>query len=268
MAPWLPYAVRTESVSTTGGLLELLDIIDGIHCTTGDAHTMPLLVDVDIFYRIMKLMLSETWAAYPVRTALARRPLLFGVWHGYNHCVTRWFRHFLPFWVAIQSPAFLDPPTKTKCPRHPVLSTMETLVTQLFIVHDDAESVLNTAIADFKADLRSGTGDTADLSVVCTKAAAMPPPPGDAVCPCTFPHGNVGSGLPLEVACRLHGEPCSQAPPSAGDILPCFEAEARSPAVPGEYPAGTATVAIPHGRLSWNGVVRGEAGGNDKHPGG
>ena len=59
MAAWRPYAVRTESVSTTGGLLLLLDIISGIHGTTGDAHTMPLLVDVDIFYRIMKLMVSE-----------------------------------------------------------------------------------------------------------------------------------------------------------------------------------------------------------------
>ena len=40
---------------------------------------MPLLVDVGIFYRIMKLMLGETWAAYRVRTSLAGRPLLFGV---------------------------------------------------------------------------------------------------------------------------------------------------------------------------------------------
>ena len=55
---WRPYAVRTESVSTTEQLLGLLDSIDGIHHSTGNAHTVPLLVDVDIFYRIMKLMLS------------------------------------------------------------------------------------------------------------------------------------------------------------------------------------------------------------------
>ena len=54
MAPWRPYAARTKSVGTTGGLPQLLDIIDGIHGDTGDAHTMPLLVDVDIFYRIMQ----------------------------------------------------------------------------------------------------------------------------------------------------------------------------------------------------------------------
>ena len=67
MAPWRPYAVRAESVSSTGGLLELLDSMHTIRDETGDAKTMPLLVDVDIFYRIMKLMLSETWVAYPLR---------------------------------------------------------------------------------------------------------------------------------------------------------------------------------------------------------
>ena len=98
-------------------------------------------------------MLSETWGAYPVQASLAGRPLLFGVWHGYKHYVTRCFQHFQPFWVAIQSPTFLDAPTKTKCPRHPALSTMETLVTGLFIVSADAEIVLTTAIADLKGDL-------------------------------------------------------------------------------------------------------------------
>ena len=94
--------------------MEQLDIVDGIHCTTGVAHTMPLLVDVDIFYRIMQLMLSKTWAAYPVWMTLAGHPLLFGVWRGYKHCVTRCFQHLLPFWVAIQSPTFLDSPATTK----------------------------------------------------------------------------------------------------------------------------------------------------------
>ena len=34
---------------------------------------------------------------------------------------------------------------------------METLVTRLFIVHDNADIVLNTAIADLKDDLRRRT---------------------------------------------------------------------------------------------------------------
>ena len=119
-------------------------------------------------------MLSYTWAAYLVRRPLAGRPLLFGMWHGYKHCVTRWFQHFLPFWAAIQSPTLLDAPTKTRCPRHPVPSTRETLVTGLFIVHDATEILLNTAITDQKDDLRrrtegvgprpvNGAGDTAEV---------------------------------------------------------------------------------------------------------
>ena len=114
MAPRRLYAVHTESVGTTRGLLELWDIVEGINYTTSDAHTMPLLSDVDIFYRIMKLLLSETWAAYPVWMALAGRPLLVGVWRGYKHCVTRCFQNFLTFWLAIQSPTFLDSPIDDK----------------------------------------------------------------------------------------------------------------------------------------------------------
>ena len=56
--------------------------------------------------------------------------------------------------MAIQSPTFLDAPEDTKCPRHPCLSTMETLVTGLFIVNTDAETVLDKAIADLRGDLR------------------------------------------------------------------------------------------------------------------
>ena len=72
--------MKTDSVSTTAGLLELLGGMRGIRAQTGWVHTMPILADVDIFYRVL-LMLGETWAAYPVRQHLESMPLLFGVRH-------------------------------------------------------------------------------------------------------------------------------------------------------------------------------------------
>ena len=154
IAPWRPYAVRPESVSTTGGLLQLLDGIHTIRRDTGNVDTLPLLVDVDIFYRIMKLMLSETWVAYPLRQYLQGHPLLFGVWHGYKQCVTRCFKHFLPFWVAVQSPTFLTAPAATKVPRHPPLVTMETLVSAMFVVAPALQRTIQSAIARIAENIR------------------------------------------------------------------------------------------------------------------
>ena len=67
IAPWRSYAVKTDSVSTTAGLLQLLGGMRGIRARTGAVDTMPILADVDIFYRVLKLVLAESRAAYPVR---------------------------------------------------------------------------------------------------------------------------------------------------------------------------------------------------------
>ena len=67
MALWRNYAVKTDSVSTTAGLLPLLGGMRGVSARTGTVDTMPILACVDVFYRVLELLLGATWAAYPVR---------------------------------------------------------------------------------------------------------------------------------------------------------------------------------------------------------
>ena len=154
IAPWRNYAVKTDSVSTTAGLLQLLGGMRGIRARTGAVDTMPILADVDIFYRVLKLMLGETWAAYPVRQYLEGLPLLFGVWHGYKHAVKNCYQHFLPFWAALQYDTFLVDPTKAKSPRHPKLFEMEVVVTGLFLVSHDVAPMIEAKIRQFEQPCR------------------------------------------------------------------------------------------------------------------
>ena len=53
------------------------------------ASLMPVLSDVNIFWRPQKLMHSVSYAACDVANALVDHPLLFGVWHAYKHCLLR-----------------------------------------------------------------------------------------------------------------------------------------------------------------------------------
>ena len=79
--------------STTGSMIEIF-----VHQTTCDfvsiildralqkqsRHALPLLVDMDIHYRIFKMMYGATYSAYDVRSLLGETPLLYGIYTEYN----------------------------------------------------------------------------------------------------------------------------------------------------------------------------------------
>ena len=48
---------------------------------------IPLLVDINIWYRILKLMYGASYCDINTRKWMAQTPLIFGVWHAYKYCV-------------------------------------------------------------------------------------------------------------------------------------------------------------------------------------
>ena len=42
-------------------------------------HALPLLVDMDIHYRLFKMMYGATYSSYDVRSLLGETPLLYGI---------------------------------------------------------------------------------------------------------------------------------------------------------------------------------------------
>jgi len=55
---------------------------------------MPLVMDVNLYYRILKLIHAEGYARWDVRAFLQYCPVLHGVWHAYKHCCLKVFHAF------------------------------------------------------------------------------------------------------------------------------------------------------------------------------
>ena len=58
------------------------------------AAPTPLLVDVNIHYRIQKMLFNRAYARWDVQGRLARSPPVFAVWHVYKFCCTMVRRTF------------------------------------------------------------------------------------------------------------------------------------------------------------------------------
>ena len=64
---------------------------------------MPLLVDENIHYRLLKLMHGTASATYDVRLWMCSLPVLYGVWHPYKYCVLAVYRAFFPIFALLET---------------------------------------------------------------------------------------------------------------------------------------------------------------------
>ena len=75
---WLPYALTEQTVSSQRDLLAILADLDGLRVQS--RMTLPLLVDMDIHYRIMKLLYGQTSVGWNYSAHLVQTPVLYGVY--------------------------------------------------------------------------------------------------------------------------------------------------------------------------------------------
>ena len=87
--------------------------------------TSPVLCDVGLYYRMLKLQYSVTYVSVATDSFFAHTPLLFGVWHSYKYCVTERYRQFLPLWAALEYKDFLTAPRTVHIVTNFNLSMME-----------------------------------------------------------------------------------------------------------------------------------------------
>ena len=96
-APWWPYDILQENVQDTLGLIDVIAYLQK-QVQELQVGLLPLLVDVNIFWRLHKLMHSVSYVACDAASALQKHPVLFGVWHAYKHCLLRVHEVFRRCW--------------------------------------------------------------------------------------------------------------------------------------------------------------------------
>ena len=74
---WRPYLLTEFSVSSQGDLLHILDELAVLQ--RHSRRPLPMLVDMDIHYRVCKLMYGQSLSDYDYTRSLSMTPVLYGV---------------------------------------------------------------------------------------------------------------------------------------------------------------------------------------------
>ncbi len=106
-----------------------------------------------MYYRTLRCLYSVNYMDCNAWHALKDHPLLFGVWHGYAHCLRRLYAMFQPWWTALECvnfstsrQNFLDSPDDCVVYDHPKLVTLEQMLVALFLNH----SAIKKSIDSFR----------------------------------------------------------------------------------------------------------------------
>ena len=151
---WRPLTLSEQNVSATVDLLELLQTARDVQQRTG--RLMPLLVDENIHYRVMRMLYSAPFARFDLHEYLGEIPLLYGVWHAYKHTVTVVYRVYLPVLVHLELvTAGAD---RTVARSHRRVLYMEKLFAALLLSRDHVLDQLRARLTAYRtsgADLRN-----------------------------------------------------------------------------------------------------------------
>ena len=98
---WRPWGLAQQQVGNTVDLLSLL--LDVVDVQRHSQHVLPLLVDENIHYRILRLMHSASLSRWDVSHLLRDVPLVYGIWHAYKHTVVCVYRAFFPLLAQLEN---------------------------------------------------------------------------------------------------------------------------------------------------------------------
>ena len=94
------------------GLLDMLNKVQGVKVLTG--RTVPVLMDENVHYHIMKMMYSRTFAKYHIRETLCDQVFIHGVWHAYKFVCLHLHRQFFSLFAYVVQ-GLLNPGDTVSC---------------------------------------------------------------------------------------------------------------------------------------------------------
>ena len=150
--PWRPYSLADHVVSGQVGLLEVLaDLRRGVlpHAAR-DGQPMPLLLDVNLWYRVQKLTYGREAQRWDVAAALRSMPPLYAVWHPYKQVVHALYERFRPYFHYVASGRL---PEGRRWRSYPDLQTLERWLAAFLLLPEDRRARLRQAVAQYDREL-------------------------------------------------------------------------------------------------------------------
>ena len=92
---WIPCELLPWNCSKN---IDLINILSCLHKHFTAGRPIPLLMDVNLYYRVLKLLYSRSYYAWDTHTWLKKLQLVFGKWHLYKHLCTVVFGVFSRGW--------------------------------------------------------------------------------------------------------------------------------------------------------------------------
>ena len=163
---WRPWQMTDSDTSKQQGLVQALHEVEDITRHCGVSH-VPILVDVNLFSRCMKLMYSSSYTFVDMRSWFRRHPVHFGAWHAYKQCVHTVYNAFLPYFVFMEYEPFRSNPETTSVGNFPKLITKECMVAALFLHGRVLRGRLEQSVKNM------GTGTNEMAPKVCGRLQAL-----------------------------------------------------------------------------------------------
>ena len=98
---WRAFSLSQDVVSSQVGMLRVLRFLRD-EVLPHVRAPMPLLVDINLWYRQLKLVYGREAQRWSIGDALEGLPPLFGIWHPYKQVLTVLYRRLLPLFVFVQ----------------------------------------------------------------------------------------------------------------------------------------------------------------------
>ena len=145
---WQPYGLWYISVTKTAGsgdvLVQLLQ-----HNPKNRNPVKVLLCDMNIWWRVAKVVHHREHAASPVRGALRDICPVYGIWHAYKVCVTALYKAFSPFVICLEYDCFLMDPTATRVYQYPALIVLERPILSCYLAYPALQSQFDHCLRSF-----------------------------------------------------------------------------------------------------------------------
>ena len=111
-----------------------------------------LLCDMNIWWRVAKVVYNREHAASPVRGALRDICPVYGIWHAYKVCVTALYKAFSPFFICLEYDCFLMDPTATRVYQYPAPIVLERLILSCYLAYPALQSQFDRGFRSFTVD--------------------------------------------------------------------------------------------------------------------